>query len=227
MYTKLKDSGNLYDHEILEILLFYVFPRVNTNPIAHNLLGRFGSIDAVLHAEIDELKEVDGVGDGVANFLRVVGLCTERAKSVNEVRKIVTGGDFKEFVEYRFKGKREEYLEIYLLDKGGKILRVLSYSDSKKNTVQVHLKDITREIALVKPNNLLLAHNHPNGNPNPSADDISFTSAVHIACMINCVDLQDHIIYTEDKLFSFRDEYVLDKIKSECNIGRLAQWTES
>ena len=58
MYQKLKNGDNLYEHEVLEMLLFNAYPRKNTNPVAHELLERFPSISAVLSADIDELMSV-------------------------------------------------------------------------------------------------------------------------------------------------------------------------
>ena len=55
MYGKLKSGDSLYEHELLEILLFNAFQRKNTNPIAHALLDAFGSIAGVFNAEVEQL----------------------------------------------------------------------------------------------------------------------------------------------------------------------------
>ena len=62
MYEKLKNGDGLYDHEILEILLFNAIPRKNTNPVAHELIKTFGSLSGVFAAEPERLMTVDGVG---------------------------------------------------------------------------------------------------------------------------------------------------------------------
>ena len=59
-------------HQVLELLLFYAIPRVDTNPIAHRLLDRFGSITGVLEASPEELKDIEGIGDNAANFLKLI-----------------------------------------------------------------------------------------------------------------------------------------------------------
>ena len=63
MREKLKDNGSFPPHELLEMLLTYSLPRINTNELAHKLINRFGSIDAVLSADMDALEEVDGIGE--------------------------------------------------------------------------------------------------------------------------------------------------------------------
>ena len=70
MYEKLKNDDGLHDHELLEILLFNAYPRINTNPIAHELIKTFGSLSGVLAADVDRLKAVDGVGESVALYIK-------------------------------------------------------------------------------------------------------------------------------------------------------------
>ena len=72
MYEKLENGDDLFDHEVLEILLYAVCPRINTNPLAHKLMDRFVTLYNVLNASVKELKGVDGVGDAVAKYLRSV-----------------------------------------------------------------------------------------------------------------------------------------------------------
>ena len=73
MYDKLKNDDGLFDHELLEILLFNALPRKNTNPIAHELLDTFGSLAGVLAADTEKLKAVNGVGENVALYLKCIG----------------------------------------------------------------------------------------------------------------------------------------------------------
>ena len=82
MYAKLENGEDFYDHEVLEILLYSVIPRANTNPLAHKLLDKFCSISELLKADVKEIKSVEGAGEAVARFLRTVGLCAERAGNI-------------------------------------------------------------------------------------------------------------------------------------------------
>lgn len=61
----------LEEHELLELLLFYAIPQKDTNPIAHNLINRFGSVAGVLKAEPKELTEVSGIGMHAATLLKL------------------------------------------------------------------------------------------------------------------------------------------------------------
>ena len=60
------------DHQVMELLLFQAIPRADTNPIAHRLMRRFGTLSAVLEADPKDLASVEGVGDKAAAFLRLI-----------------------------------------------------------------------------------------------------------------------------------------------------------
>ena len=83
LLEKLKNGDSLFEHELLEILLFNAYPRKNVNPVAHALLKRFPCINEILNAEVEELTAVEGVGENVALYLKCIGECL-RYKSDSE-----------------------------------------------------------------------------------------------------------------------------------------------
>ena len=74
MRKRFQDSGlqTFQPHEVLELLLFYALPRVNTNPIAHDLMAEFHSLSGVLDADIEDLKRIDGIGENAAVLLKLI-----------------------------------------------------------------------------------------------------------------------------------------------------------
>lgn len=227
MYSRLKSGENLFDHEILEILLFTACPRVNTNPLAHALLDRFGSLSQVFAADAEELQKVDGVGARIADFLKVVGFCSERAGKVEGVAVLKNVSDCKSFVSMRLKGRSEEYLELYCIEKSGLVKRILSYTSADRNRVTADASEIMREIALIKPSALLVAHNHLNGSCTPSENDEIFTRQMQLMCDMGGVDLWDHIIFAaDDRVYSYRAEGVLDSIKKDFKLNNIKEWTK-
>jgi DNA repair protein RadC len=96
------DLGILPEHEVLEALLFNAVPRVNTNDLAHRLLARFGSVPAVLGAPVRLLKEVDGVGESLAAYLRCIGTFCERYYAEYRNRFPQTY-EQKEFLAYAYR----------------------------------------------------------------------------------------------------------------------------
>ena len=84
---------SMADHELLELALFYAIPRRDTNETAHRLLDQFGSLDRVLSAPEQELEKVEGVGQGAAVLLRLMGSIGDRARRPEREEKIVASVD--------------------------------------------------------------------------------------------------------------------------------------
>ena len=228
MYEKLKNGDDLFDHELLEILLYSACPRKNTNPIAHALLDRFVTLSEVFNASVEELKEVEGVGESVAKFIKTVGLCAERAGNIGNSPSLKTFGDCKKFAHLRLKDKSHEYVEIYYLNKAGRVQRIFKYTSLEKSRAFADMDAISRNIALFRPNGIVIAHNHINGTESPSGYDDRFTHAVQFICDMNDVNLLDHIIYfSEDKIFSYKDSGRLEKVKENCSWETFEKWIKT
>ena len=224
MLSKLENGDDLYDHEVLEILLYSACPRVNTNPLAHRLLDRFCSISEVLKADVNELKTIEGVGDNVARYLRTIGLCAERAGNVEGAAVLKTFGDCKRFVSMRMRGKSDEYLELYFLEKSGRVKRIFTYTSADRNKVTADAEVILRNISLAKPFGILAAHNHVNGSVEPSASDEIFTRQLHFICSMNNVKFWDHIIFSEENIYSFKDQGKMEEISRKYSFNNALQW---
>ncbi len=228
MYEKLNNSDDLFDHEVLEVLLYSACPRVNTNPVAHALLDRFVSISGVFNASIDELKEVDGVGANVAYFIKTVGLCAERAGSIGTSPTLKTFGDCKHFINLRLRGKTEEFIELYFLNKAGRVQRIFSYTSFEKSRASVKVDDILRNVALSRPHGIIIAHNHVDGSANPSEYDDNFTRTVQFICNMNGVQLIDHFIYlSQDEIYSYNDNGRLREVKNFCSLESFEKWIKT
>lgn len=224
MYQKLKNGDNLFEHELLEMLLFNAFPRKNTNPVAHALLKAFGSIRGVLSAEVEELCAVEGVGESVALYLKCIGKCTEYSKTSADVPVAVLKSyeDFKRFVMLRMRGKTQEILELYCLEKSGRIKRIFTFTTNEQSRVEVNSDRVAKAIATVKPYGILIAHNHLSGTSQPSENDDRFTMAVQLMCSMNNVNLQDHCIYASDSnIYSYFFAGKIDKIKNNYSFEKL------
>lgn len=227
MYEKL-NSDDLFDHEVLEILLYNVCPRINTNPIAHALLDRFVSINEVFDASVDELKEVDGVGENVARFIKTVGLCAERAGNMGNAPTLKTASDCKRFVDLRLRNKSEEFIELYFLNKANRVQRIFNYTSFEKNRASVRTEEITRNFALSRPYAVIIAHNHVDGTENPSGYDDEFTRIIQFICNMNGAKLLDHLIYySKDRIYSYNTCGRLEKVKSSCSWEAFEKWIKT
>lgn len=211
------DGEHFRDHEILEILLFNAIPRSNTNPLAHALINAFGSLAGVFRASMKELMLVDGIGKRTAQYIRCIGLCFERTNPVSEnVPVFNTSKAFGDFLEAEYSKKTKEILEIFCLDKLGRLQFRKEYSVGKSDEVKVDSKEFGELLVVKKPHTVVLAHNHPYGTRNPSVQDDTFTKQFLILCRVHNVKLGDHIVVGRDGAFSYHTTGRLDKIKQSC-----------
>ena len=216
MYEKLKSGAPLYDHELLEILLFNAIPRKNTNPIAHSLIQTFGSLAGVFEADPDELMSVEGVGENAALYIKCVGECMKRTGSANAGFAVLKSHkDVADFVTMRMRGKSAEVLEFYFLDKTGRVISIHPFTCNDAHRVDIASQKITSIFAAARPYSVIIAHNHPRGAATPSENDNLFTKEMQVICSLNEVNLQDHCIYGADgDIYSFFRSGEIDKIKN-------------
>lgn len=215
MYEKLKNNDGLNDHELLEILLYNALPRVNTNPIAHNLLETFGSLAGVFNATPEQLVTVGGVGESTAMYIKCVSEVGKRVSpAFSGIAVIKNHNDLKNFVCARLRGKIAEVIELYCLDKMGRVRRIHAFTDDDYNSVNVDANKFSEALITDKPYSVTVAHNHLGGSSAPSQKDDIFTAKLQLICSMNNVNLLDHMIYASDKdIFSYFLSGKLDKIK--------------
>lgn len=222
LLEKLKNGDNLFEHELLEILLFNAYPRKNVNPLAHDLLSRFASIKEVLSAGFQELCAVEGVGENVALYLMCLGKCLDLSNGCDSFAVIRNTADFKKFISTRFRGKSSEILEFYLLDKNGRVKRISTFTNNDANRVDVPPEEILKLISVNKPYGLYVAHNHVNCLSQPSEPDDKFTKQVQLVCSLNNTQFYDHCIYVNDEdIYSYFMTNRIDAIKRNFSIDKI------
>lgn len=198
---------SLQDHEKLELFLFNVIPRKDTNPIAHQLLKKFGNNFAkVFEADIEELKMVDGIGDNAAFFINLMSsFVTEYMRAtVKRGEHLSTTEKLEEFVGKLFVGKTEEELIIIYLDSNRCLKKFEVVEKGVVNEVLLYPRKIVERALTAKAVNIVLAHNHPNGNYFPSQADIDATINLEDAMFGLNINIIDHIIYAAGRCYSMK-----------------------
>lgn len=205
MYDKLLNSpDSLSEHEYLEVLLFSFIPRKNTNPIAHKLLRTFGSLSGVFNASAKELMTVDGIGKSVATKIVAVGKIFQRVKDKKEKTftwssVLAHGGEMLGWFDY----DNYEKVVVVLINGNDDEIFKLSFDGSTESTVDASISDIVNAIALYKPKKIVVVHNHPSGNVQPSKVDDYTTYRLYFLCKLHGVKLKDHIIVYKNEIFSY------------------------
>ena len=216
------DDDNLQDHELLEILLFNAIPRKNTNPIAHALIDAFGSLENVFTADIENLKEVEGVGQSVAEYLRCVGLIYSRVESKKNIP--ISAANLHEFstvLKNRYQNLPHEVIEFFFLDSKYWVKMTKRYSSHDGGKVKVPTEEITKVLAAHRSESLVVAHNHPGSSSKPSAQDDRFTGQLHMYCCMNGVNLRDHVIVGQDDSFSYFYSGRIENIRHEFDVEKM------
>ncbi len=195
------------DHEVLELLLFFAIARQDTNPVAHRLLDRFGTLDAVLGAPAEELEAVEGVGKNAAVLLSLLLPVVRRtliSSRKNDVPLVSTEQMGLYFCTLFF-GAREETFYEACLDAKGKLLRCYKVAEGTVDAVNINIRRIVENALCCHASAVALAHNHPSGVALPSNDDNTTTLMIHDALRTVGIELVDHIIVADNDFVSLRD----------------------
>lgn len=174
----LKNGGESFlPHEFLEMLLFYAIPRGNTNPIAHKLIEKFGSLSGVIAADYQALKSVDGVGDGAATLIKFVeafnvACLQDSQRDTVRFDKISVA---REFGAAMLGGYSEERFCALLLDNRLRKIDFVTLTRGTVNHVPFDLAELYRACLGKSVSAVILYHNHPSGLSVPSRDDVNLT----------------------------------------------------
>jgi DNA repair protein RadC len=200
------------DHQVLELLLFQAVPRRDTNPLAHNLMKRFGSLSAVLEADPKDLASIEGVGENAAAFLSMIPQVTRRYfhDRVKHSRKPLNSSESAaEYLVPLMAGRSEEVFYLICLDSRLKVLYPALISEGTVKDALVHPRKVVESAVRHKAASVILAHNHPAGSVTPSAHDHKLTrSLVQALGGIN-VQVVDHVIVAGELIYSFSREGTL------------------
>lgn len=199
--------NSLAEHEILEYILFFVIPRRDTNPTAHALIDRFGSLAGVLEASEQELASVPGVGPVTARFLHtLLELDKCYAMSRNRPkRRLASAADQAAYLQPLFRGAKRERLAMLALDDRRRLLRLVWLDEGGAGSTEVSIRRITTEAVSAGASCVVLAHNHPDEVPLPSREDLLSTAAVAQALAVLEIRLLDHIILAGEEWLSLRE----------------------
>ncbi len=195
------------DHKVLEVLLFYANPRSDTNPLAHDLMERFGSLAGVLDATPEELQKVKGVGEHAAVLLKCVKelggrYLTARSSLENIVDRTSVAC---ELLRPYFFGARNERVCLLCMDGKQKVLGVRQVAEGNVNAVEVTTRLIVEAALSLNSAKAILAHNHVSGLAFPSPEDKATTRHLWDVLSKLGVELVDHIIFSDDDAVSLRE----------------------
>lgn len=201
-----------HDYEVLELLLTYAIPRRDTKPIAKTLLEKFNTIQKVFDASVEKIKEIDGIGENAALFIKVLReTIAEYFRETAIERKVFKALD--ELVDYLkavIGGRQNEIVHGLYLNSKNELLHSENLGEGTVSEAIAFPRKIV-EIALKhNATSVILAHNHPGGLPEPSDNDNLLTDAVKKALMTVNISLQEHVIISNEGFYSYRKSGFFD-----------------
>ena len=195
---------NTPPHKILEILLFYCVQRADTNPIAHELIKKYGSVAAVLDAPVDELAAFKGLSERGAVLLKLIMPIAQRyIYDKQEQKPAFTSLDgIGKYVLGAFFGETRERVGVMCLDTRGAMLDFSFLSEGSLDSVGLSNRDLAKRVLDCGAVAAVLCHNHPNGIALPSDSDAQLTKQAAATLSGIGVQLIDHIIVADTDFVS-------------------------
>lgn len=217
-------ASALHDHQLLELLLMYSIPRQDTNPVAHELLRVFGSLQALFQADVYELMKVEGVGEKSAILISLVGAMIQRKEEKRtEAQRLGTPADAISYCKTLFIGEKYETMFIISLDKNFKVIYCDKISSGTLTETAVYPRIIVESALRHSANSILLTHNHPSGDINPSTHDIDTTLLILNALEPIGIRLHDHIIIGKDGAFSMTRNAMIENESETVSLAAVAE----
>ena len=194
------------DHRILELLLFYAHPQGDVNPLAHELIEKFGSLTGVLDASPEELKKISGVGEHTVTLLRLIPAVGARyLRQRGEMGELIRSlQDVSEILMPYFFGARNEMVYILCLDGKGKVLGVRKIAEGSIQSADISIRRIAEEALGLRAAGIYLAHNHVSNLALPSGADWMTLDALEMAMSAIGVQVHDHVIFVDGDMVSLQ-----------------------
>lgn len=217
------------EHQILELLLTFVIPQKDTNPIAHLLIKEFGSLSGVLNANITDLQKVKGVSEYSASFLVLLKDVFRKYKQ-SAAKSVVSIKNTREAIEVcksELTDLLEERVLVICLDNSNKVIskKIISIGDDNKTTVSI--RKIVDIVVRSNSSNIILAHNHPNGKCTPSAEDDVTTKNLVFSLALSGVTILDNIVVGNDDCYSYFASGKLNEYYNSVNNGKMFAFNQN
>ncbi len=185
------------EHEIMEILLYYALPQVDTNEIAHELINKGGSFVGAFNLSYEEMKSISGIKDQAATFLKLIPALA-RYYSEQEAKLAASEGmSYEEIANLCVKsyiGIKTETVIGYYFDSKMHLIRRNVISEGNYSSVNVNIRQIANDVLHTGASAFVLAHNHPTAKIIPSLDDLDSTLRLQRLLLQFDINLVEHFV---------------------------------
>ncbi len=203
---KLRGEGSLSNGELLAILLRTGLPGETVVDVAQRLLATHGGLLGLSRVSYSELCKERGLGEVKAAKLKA---CVELSRRLglerpNERVKISSPEDVAILISSEMAALDQEELRVVLLNTKNEVVRVATVYRGSVNAAQIRVAEVFKEAVRQNAPALVVAHNHPSGDPTPSADDIAVTRELVQAGRLLDIEVLDHLVIGDGRHVSLR-----------------------
>jgi DNA repair protein RadC len=194
--------------ELLALVIGRGIPKKSVMNIAQELLAKFGNIKSISQATIEELSQIKGIGLAKAAQIKA---CFELGRR-EDLEPELKNFDIKDpeavvkAIRASIKDKAKEHFKLILLNPRNKIIGISTIAIGTLNASLVHPREVFKDAIMHTAASVVLAHNHPSGDSEPSEDDIKITKKLVESGKILGIEVLDHIIITKNGFKSLADE---------------------
>jgi len=201
-------SSALGDNELMAIVLGHGRANASALDLANTLLAGIGGADGLARARLDDLTKIDGIGPArAAQILAAVELGRRTLTRGGRQRVQVTSPQtVADLLLPQYGNRPVEQFGVVLLDTKHRVLRTTIVSIGTLDASIVHPREIFREATAAGAAAIVLFHNHPSGDPEPSADDVQLTKRMMAAGVLMGIDVIDHVILADVRYCSLREK---------------------
>jgi len=197
--------------ELLALIIGRGVSKKSVMTIAQELLVKFSNIKAISEATLEELSQIKGIGLAKAAQIKA---CFELGKR-QDLEPELKDFDIKDpqsvvkAIRASIKDKAKEHFKLILLNPRNKIIGISTISIGTLNASLVHPREVFKDAITHNAYSVVLAHNHPSGDSEPSEDDLMITKKLVEAGKILDIKVIDHIIITKSGYFSFKEKNLI------------------
>ena len=208
------------DSEVLELLLILGTPRKDCKEQARALLKHFGSLSGVLEASSGELQKIKGVGPNNSFAIHFLHTVARRYlhQRLQEKKYLHSSQHVAEFLIHSMRDLKHEAFMAIFLDSAHAIIKAQVVADGTISSNTIYPRELVKKALKHNAAAMVVAHNHPSGNLNPSPQDHRLTKTLYLACSFMNIKLLDHFIVGQsDTTYSFADQGLMASISRECS----------
>ena len=199
-----------HDYEIVELLLTLGTPRRDCKQIAKETIKEFGGLGGVLNASLKDLQKTKGVGPSNAFGIKLFQAVSERyaKEQIPTKIKLSSSKAVAQYLQKSIGREMQEHFVILFLDSRNNLIKH-DITIGTVNASLVHPREVFKEAIKASAAQIIIAHNHPSGELEPSSEDIAITRRLDEASRIFNIELLDHIIVTKDDFFSLKEKNLI------------------